>query len=255
MLVHGFTQTAASWRPVADALSNSFDVRTVELPGHGERGADRAASFEEAAAELGELGGEAAYVGYSMGGRLVLRLALDRPDLVRAAVLIGASPGIDDPVQRSRRVDADAELAATLERVGTEAFLEAWLAQPLFDTLPVDAAGLAERAGNDAEALARALRVLGTGSQVPLWDRLAELAPPTLLIAGSCDEKFAVLAGSVSDATGSHVIPAVVDDTGHAVQLERPDLVAGLITDFLTAVAAGHDPATNPAATSTDHRI
>ncbi len=240
---------------MADVLSDSFEVRTVELPGHGERTAESATSFEAAAAELGDLGGEAAYVGYSMGGRLVLRLALDRPDLMRAAVLIGASPGIDDPAERSRRRDADAELADTLERIGTEAFLEAWLALPLFDTLPSDAAGLAERADNDAEALARTFRVLGAGSQEPVWNRLADLAPPTLLIAGARDQKFAVLAGSMSDATGAHVIPAVVDDAGHAVHLERPGLTAGLIADFLTAVDTSHDPTTNPAATSRDHRI
>lgn len=236
VLVHGFTQTAASWGPVTDALSASFDVEAVDLPGHGARGADRPTSFEEVAADLGDRCGEAAYVGYSLGGRLVLRLALDRPEVVRAAVLIGASPGIDDPVQRALRTDADDELATRIEEVGTAAFLDAWLAQPLFATLPAEVAGLADRLDNEPEGLAAALRVLGTGAQVPVWDRLAGLAPPTLLIAGALDEKFAVLAGSMSDATGPHVIPAVVDDAGHAVQLEKPATVAGLVADFLGAV-------------------
>lgn len=236
--MHGFTQTAASWGPVADALSVSFDVETLELPGHGARGAETAGSFESTAADLGDRGGEAAYVGYSLGGRLVLRLALDRPDIVRAAVLIGTSPGIDDPVQRARRKDADEELAAQIEEVGTAAFLDAWLAQPLFATLPAEVPGLAERLDNDPAGLAHALRVLGTGSQTPVWDRLADLVPPTLLIAGALDEKFAVLAGSVSDATGPHVIPAVIDDAGHAVQLEKSATVAGLVSNFLTAVEA-----------------
>ncbi len=234
-LVHGFTQTAASWKPVAALLADEFDVLRLELPGHGDR-SDERLDFPTAAASIGAEAGHAVYVGYSMGGRLVLRLALDRPDLVRAAVLIGASPGIDDPVERSLRRDADDELAVSIERAGVDAFLDAWLAQPLFATLPDDAAGSADRRRNTTAGLATSLRLLGTGTQVPLWDRLPGLEPPTLLIAGALDEKYAVLAGEMSDVTGSHVIPAIVDGAGHAVHLERPGVVAELIRDFATAV-------------------
>lgn len=232
-LVHGFTQTAASWDTVAGLLEDEFEIVRPELPGHGGRADDRL-EFPAAAASLGTAG-EAVYVGYSMGGRLVLRLALDRPDLVRAAVLIGASPGIDDPVARSLRHDAEDELAVSIERGGVDAFLEGWLAQPLFATLPGDAAGLEERRRNTAAGLATSLRLLGSGSQQPLWDRLATLRPPTLLIAGALDEKYAVLAGEISDATGAHVVPAIVDGAGHAVHLERPEVVAGLVRDFALA--------------------
>src|SRR4029453_11220144 len=93
VLVHGFTQTSASWGPVAERLARRFEVVPVDLPGHGGSGAVKV-GFAEAAGLVGGTGGPAAYVGYSLGGRLCLRLALDRPDLVRALVLIGGAPGI-----------------------------------------------------------------------------------------------------------------------------------------------------------------
>ena len=85
------------------------------------------------------------YVGYSQGGRLCLQLALDRPTSVHRLVLVSASPGIADADDRAARVDADERLAQEIERDGVDAFLERWLAQPLFATLPRERAGLDER--------------------------------------------------------------------------------------------------------------
>ena len=188
MLVHGFTQTLRVWAPVAERLAGRFEVVRVDLPGHGGSGGVRA-GFEEAAGLVGEAGGAGVYVGYSLGGRLCLRLALERPDLVRRLVLIGASPGIADPGQREARRDADEALARRIERDGVAVFLDAWLAGPLFSSLPVEAAGREERLANTAEGLAYALRRLGTGVQEPLWDRLGELRPPVLLMAGELDRQ------------------------------------------------------------------
>ena len=156
MLAHGFTQTLASWAPLAGRLRRRWQLVRVDLPGHGGSGALRA-DLPAAAALLGEAGGPAAYAGYSMGGRVCLRLALDRPDLVRALVLIGASPGIEDAADRAARRAADEALARDLERDGVAAFLDRWLAGPLFATLPAGRAGRAERLGNSAAGLAAAI--------------------------------------------------------------------------------------------------
>ena len=233
VLVHGFTQTRASWDEVAGRLAERFEVVGVDLPGHGGSGSVRV-GFEEAAGLVGEAGGAGAYVGYSLGARLCLRLALDRPDLVRALVLIGGSPGIADPDARAERRAADAALAERIERGGVEAFLDAWLAGPLFATLPVEAAGREERLANTAEGLASALRRLGTGVQTPLWDRLGALRPPTLLVAGALDPKFAGIAREMAAAIGPNARVALVPGAGHAAHLERPAETAALVEAFLT---------------------
>jgi 2-succinyl-6-hydroxy-2,4-cyclohexadiene-1-carboxylate synthase len=233
VLVHGFTQTAASWAPLVPALAERFEVVRVDAPGHGGSAGLAPRDMGAAAAALGEVGGPAAYVGYSMGGRMCLRLAVDQPDLVRALVLVGASPGLADGAERAARVAADEALASSIERDGVAAFLDRWLAQPLFATLPAEAAARAERLANPPEGLAAALRLLGTGAQAPLWDRLDGLGMPVLLIAGALDTKFADLAGRMAAAIGPGARVELVEGAGHAAHLERPAEVAGLVARFL----------------------
>jgi 2-succinyl-6-hydroxy-2,4-cyclohexadiene-1-carboxylate synthase len=245
VLVHGFTQTQAAWEPVAARLRARWRLVRVDLPGHGGSAGVRV-GFEEAAAQLGECGGRAAYVGYSLGGRLCLRLALDRPELLRALVLLGASPGIADPAARAERRAADEALAAGIERDGVAAFLDRWLAGPLFATLPRARAGLEDRLANTPEGLAAALRLLGAGVQAPLWDRLAELRCPTLLVAGALDDRFAALAAEMAAAIGPAAHLELVPGAGHAAHLERPTEVAALLDGFLTAHLAAPPEAPPP---------
>jgi 2-succinyl-6-hydroxy-2,4-cyclohexadiene-1-carboxylate synthase len=232
VLVHGFTQTLAAWGAVAGRLAGRRQVVRVDLPGHGGSGAVRV-GFGEAAGLVGEAGGTGVYVGYSLGGRLCLRLALDRPDLVRGLVLVGASPGIADPGARARRRDADEALASGIERDGVAAFLDRWLAGPLFAGLSEAAAGREDRLANRPAGLASALRRLGTGAQEPLWGRLAGLRPPALLVAGALDAKFAGIAREMAAAIGPPARVALVPGAGHAVPLERPDAMAALVEAFL----------------------
>ncbi|HEX6785940.1 MAG TPA: alpha/beta fold hydrolase, partial [Acidimicrobiales bacterium] len=102
VLVHGFTQTGRSWAPIAADLGRDHEVVLVDAPGHGGSSAGRA-DLTEGAALLGAAGGRATYVGYSMGGRLALHLALDHPDHVDALVLLGATAGIEDEEERAAR--------------------------------------------------------------------------------------------------------------------------------------------------------
>jgi 2-succinyl-6-hydroxy-2,4-cyclohexadiene-1-carboxylate synthase len=232
VLVHGLTQTQAAWEPLAARLRAGRRLVRVDLPGHGGSAGVRA-GFAEAAGLLGACGGRAAYVGYSLGGRLCLRLALDRPELVDALVLLGASPGIADPAERAERRLADEALARGVERDGVAAFLDRWLAGPLFATLPPERAGRRERLANTPEGLASALRLLGAGAQAPLWDRLGRLRCPTLLVAGALDAKFAGVAARMAAAIGPAARVALVPGAGHAAHLERPAEVAALLEGFL----------------------
>jgi 2-succinyl-6-hydroxy-2,4-cyclohexadiene-1-carboxylate synthase len=222
VLVPGFTQTGASWDPVRAHLGDDVESTAVDVPG----GRD----FVATAYAIGELGGRAVYAGYSMGGRLCLRLALDRPDLVGGLVLISASPGIADAGERAARRDADEQLAQEIERDGVDAFLERWLKQPLFATLPAEAAGLdARRAGNTVATLTHALRALGPGTQEPLWDRLGDLEPPFLPIVGSLDRKYVDVAFEMAERVGRDVRPELIGGAGHAAHLEQPEAVASLL--------------------------
>ncbi|MDQ3980575.1 MAG: alpha/beta fold hydrolase [Actinomycetota bacterium] len=230
-LVHGFTQTLASWDEVAAWLDKAgVEVVQVDLPGHGGSAGLRL-GFGETALALGGAGGRGCYAGYSMGGRLCLRLALERPDLVSSLVLIGASPGLADAADRAARRDADGRLADDVLEAGTADFLERWLAQPLLQMTQPPESDLIARRTNPPEGLSYALRELGTGRQEPLWDRLGELAMPVLLVVGEHDGKFRAIAERMAGAIGERATLAVVEGAGHAVPLDRPAACARLIAD------------------------
>jgi 2-succinyl-6-hydroxy-2,4-cyclohexadiene-1-carboxylate synthase len=232
-LVHGFTQTGRSWLPVAEPLArDGWRVLLPDAPGHGGSSALRA-DLPAGAHLLGEACGRAVYVGYSMGGRFCLHLALAEPHLVERLVLLGASAGIEDEAQRSARRAADDALAAELERDGVEAFLERWLSGPLFATLPREAAGLADRLRNDAAGLASSLRLAGAGAQADLWPRLPELAMPVTVMAGELDERFTAIGRRLAGAIGANATFTVVPGAGHAAHLERPEELVALLRESL----------------------
>jgi 2-succinyl-6-hydroxy-2,4-cyclohexadiene-1-carboxylate synthase len=225
VLLHGFTQTRQSWRRTARALAGRYRALAPDLPGHGQA-AHRTASFPAVTAYVRALAPQPfTLVGYSMGGRIALHAAFQlRPERL---VLIGASPGIADPVERAARRATDEALAARIEAVGVEAFAAEWGEQPLFAGQPerVRAAANADRLRNTAGGLAAALRGLGTGAMEPLWDRLPELAIPVTLVVGERDEKFRAIAERMRERLPrAHVI--VVPGTGHAPQLEAPEATA-----------------------------
>ena len=244
VLLHGFTQTSASWPPVLiDALERAGDdVLALDAPGHGTASEVHVDLTE--AARLASAHGPAHFVGYSMGGRVALHVALNHPHAVEKLVLIGATPGIEDDAERGARREADEELAVYVETNGVEAFLDRWLANPLFATLPPDAAGREARLANTAAGLAASLRLMGTGMQAPLWDRLATSQHDALFITGERDEKFTDLARRMARSWGGTARVDVVPSAGHAAHLERPDDVAARIVRFL-------HPATSAAESTT----
>jgi len=234
VLLHGFTQGPRSWDPVAGLLGDGVDIVRPTLAGHGGAGAV-SDSFEEAAATLAEsVGGPpATWVGYSMGGRFALRVALERPDLVDHLVLLGVSPGLEDAAERVNRMRRDETLASGLERKGLERFLAGWLAQPLFERLPSAARGMEERMANSAEGLASVLRRYGTGAQEPLWARLGTLAMPVLVMAGEHDTSFVALAVRMAGLLGPGAEVSIVPGAGHAAHLERPEAFTAVLRRYL----------------------
>jgi 2-succinyl-6-hydroxy-2,4-cyclohexadiene-1-carboxylate synthase len=247
LLLHGFTGNAATWAPFMPALSRRFRAIAVDLPGHGDTEAPQDArcfSMARAGADLPALcasvtGGHAPFVvlGYSMGGRVALHLALAAPEHVAALALESASPGIADPEARAARVAADRALAERIEREGIASFVAHWEALPLFASqrrLPREVVERqrAQRLSNRPAGLASSLRGMGAGAQEPLHGRLAELRMPALLLAGALDEQYRALAQSMAPCMPRARVE-IVPDAGHAVHLEQPAAFARALLAFL----------------------
>lgn len=221
VLLHGFGQTGRCWGPLVAALAADHEVVRLDAPGHG-ASSDVAADLPTTGRLAAEAGGPATYVGYSMGARMALHVATEAPDAVRGLVLISGTPGIEDPAERAQRRARDAELADSIRRGGVDAFVDRWLAQPMFAGLPPEARFDDERRRNPAEGLARSLELAGTGEQRPLWDRLGELRVPVLVVAGAEDSRYAAIARRMAEAIGDHARLALVPGAGHSAHLERP---------------------------------
>lgn len=221
VLAHGFTQNARCWGEFGRLLGSKHETTAVDAPGHGQSGHDDA-DLAESGTLIIEAGGPGHYVGYSMGGRMLLHGVLDdRIGEVRSLVLIGATAGIDDAEERVARKAADRRLAADLRETGTEPFIEKWLSGPLFAGLTPEQSCMSKRLENSAEGMAASLENCGTGAQEPLWDRVSEIDIPVLVMAGAADGKFSELGKRLAAAIGSNARFHTVHG-GHAVHLENP---------------------------------
>ena len=239
MVLHGFTQTGRLFGRFGDLLGTSHTLVAVDLPGHGGSDGVRADLPETAAlvsqsvrAHVGD--GPCDLLGYSLGARVALHVMTGTDLAVRRAVLIGATGGIEDPTERRRRRLSDEALADELEASGdVDRFLDRWLSGPMFERLSaLEADGRAERGRNTAAGLASSLRLCGTGTQEPLWVRLANVACPLLTMAGTDDARFAAHALRIASLAPQGVI-SLVPGGGHAVHLSQPAQVWRIVDHWL----------------------
>jgi pimeloyl-ACP methyl ester carboxylesterase len=155
---------------------------------------------------------------------------------VRALVLVGGTPGIEDPAERAERHATDLAQARRIRDEGVAAFVERWLAMPMFAGLPPEGRFEDERRRNSAEGLATSLELAGTGAQRPLWDVLPAIDMPVLVVAGADDHRYAAIARRTAEAIGDNARPALVEGAGHSAHLEQPDRFAALLLPWLAEV-------------------
>ena len=126
-----------------------------------------------------------------------------------------------------------------MQRDGVGPFLERWLDQRLFETLPRDLSQLEIRTrANTVPGSSTSCRDLGQGTQEPLWDRLGSLEMPVLVMTGQWDRTYNDLGTRMAAAIGDNATIAVIPKAGHALHLERPEAVAHELTTWLERSAS-----------------
>src|SRR5688572_33439435 len=93
ILVHGWTCDESSWKEQVPALSKSYRVITLDLPGHGKSGMPKAFSMELFARAVEAVRAEAkvdraVLVGHSMGTPVIRKYALMYPARVAGLVVV-----------------------------------------------------------------------------------------------------------------------------------------------------------------------
>lgn len=240
VLIHGAGDNLQMWYGQAPVFSQRYRVLTYDVRGFGETELPESeVGVELLAADLRELLRAlaidgACVLGYSMGGRIALQLALDEPEMVRALVLsnsgIGVGPRPPGAEERRR------SLFEALERGDLETAAEQMTAASFSPRLKERDPVLFERykrtkLANNPRSFAR---VWGALMQASPPD-VSRLSCPVLLIAGEHDGFMSLEAARASHAAipGSRleVLP-----TGHAAAMEAPQEFNRLVLDFLAGI-------------------
>ncbi len=245
VLVHGSWVDHRSWDLVVPGLSQAMQVVTYDRRGHGQSSlGDRRNPVRDDAADLAALLTEidhypAHVIAHSYAGAVALRLAIDRPEMVRS-LAIHETPFVallaDDPssAPEAERMMAGVREMQGLIRAGhaADAAREladvfsgepgAWARMPaeLRTTWERNAERWAEEYG-DPDALQ------------PDAAGLREVLIPVLLTEGALSPRFLHRITHALASLLRNVQEHELPDVGHAPQLTRPHQYVGLLVNFL----------------------
>ncbi|KAH9772175.1 protein PHYLLO [Citrus sinensis] len=229
LFLHGFLGTGEEWIPIMKAVSGSARCISIDLPGHGGSKMQNhvAKATQEITLSIDVIAdvlyklieqitpGKVTLVGYSMGARIALYMALRFSDKIKGTVIISGSPGLRDNIARKIRRAEDDSRACSLVTHGLQVFLDTWYTGELWER--------------------------------PLWEDLKLCSTPLLIVVGEKDKKFKSIAEKMcyelshgekgSDDLRNEIYEMVeIPNCGHAVHLENPLPVIRAVRQFLTRV-------------------
>jgi 2-succinyl-6-hydroxy-2,4-cyclohexadiene-1-carboxylate synthase len=244
LFLHGFMGNSSDWLTILEKLQYRYFCLALDLPGHGKTrisGDDSQFRIEPTTESIIHYITNLSLkntnlVGYSMGGRLVLYLAMKYPKYFNRIIIESTSPGLMDPIERLNRKQSDLALAREIEQGDMENFLEKWYQQPLFRSLishPNFQQLFNSRLNNDPLALAKSLRYMSVGIQPSLWHKLQKIQLPVFILVGERDQRYRKIALMMTEKIPNATLK-VVRNCGHNIHFENEDLYIDSITHFLS---------------------
>jgi 3-oxoadipate enol-lactonase len=242
VLIHAGICDARMWDPQWETFTRSHRVLRYDLRGFG-RSPIGPGRFSHAGDLLELLEQQqlqkASLVGVSMGGRAALEVALTRPELVEALVLVGAGfPGHDWSAEMNAADEA--EMAALTRGdldAAVEVSLRTWVDGPQRRPEVVDPEVRAQVAEMQRRAYELQLPVWETAEEKHLVDdlaeRLSEVAAPTLVLVGEEDLPDMHEIADRLEREIPNAQRASIADTAHVPSLERPREFDQLVLPFL----------------------
>lgn len=237
-LIHGLGLNRHTWRWHVPALSERYRVLNYDLFGHGESApSPRALSLTAFAGQLVALMDalhveRCAAVGFSLGGMINRRLAIDHSQRVSALAILNSpherSPDLQRQVEERAASVADGGSDSTVE-----AALERWFTQAFRAGRP-DVMDMIRsmRAGNHADSYAQSCMVLAAGVK-ELIRPVPAIVTPSLVMTGELDTGStpAMSHAIAAEIPGAKTI--IVPQLRHMGLVERPKLFTASILDFL----------------------
>ena len=252
VFVHEFAGDCRSWEPQLRYFSRryrciAFNARGFppsDVPEDAAKYSQRRAR-DDIKAVLDHLDlAEAHIVGLSMGGFATLHFGLNYPGLARSLLVGGCGYGAERDRAEQFRGEAEA-CAECLESEGMASFAKTYALGPTrVQFQNKDPRGWREFADmlGEHSATGSALTQRGVQRERPsLWDledAMRNLSVPTLIVTGDEDEPCLVPGIFMKRTIPSSGL-AVIPKTGHAVNLEEPDIFNRVLAEFLDLVEAG----------------
>ena len=249
VFAHEFAGDFRSWEPQVRYFSRLYRVITYNARGYppSDVPTDEAAYSQDIAVEdlrglLDYLGIERAHIcGLSMGGTLALNFGLAHPQMAKSLAIAAAGSGSTDVDAWRENVE---ESSRAMERQGMSAMTDYSQGEARVQLRRKDPRGYREFADQflSHSSLGSALTFRGVQGKRPpvfaLEDEMRELTIPTLIMLGDEDDPCvepSIFMKRCIPTSGLVMFP----QSGHAINLEEPDLFNGILQDFLTAVERG----------------
>ena len=243
VLLHGLLFSQRMFDAQVDALQSRFRCVRMDFRGQGEsegtrKGYDLDTLADDAIALIESLDGARVHLlGFSMGGMVAQRVALNRPELLRSLVLMNTSAERERWTKRPRF--ALLNLAARF--LGLEKVAPRILPLLFSDRFIEDPECADERrrwldmvTANDRVGASRAVR--GVVSRKSILDRVREIELPTLVITADQDRATSPQkANNIHQRIrGSRLV--TIEDSGHMTVAEKPDEVNRALGDFYASL-------------------
>ncbi|MBA1392448.1 2-succinyl-6-hydroxy-2,4-cyclohexadiene-1-carboxylate synthase [Lactobacillus sp. XV13L] len=241
LLLHGFMGSQHDFEQIKPYLTTT--VITLDLLGHGKTKAPLTPSrltFKQQTQDLAEILNTLHFssvniCGYSMGGRLALGLALSFPQFCRQLFLENCTAGIINSQKRKQRQQHDQFLAQKLRQEPLSAFIHYWEQLPLFQSQKTLSPAIQQqiyqqRIQQNPQGLAASLEGMGTGVMPNYWPQLEKFFLPVTLITGNLDTKFSQITQQMHQLF-PHSQRFVVDQAGHNVHLEQPQVYSQILKE------------------------
>jgi 3-oxoadipate enol-lactonase len=239
VLIHGLADDHRLWRKTVPDLSLRHRVILYDVRGHGQ------STIGDADGTLGQLGADlarlmdviglerAAVAGFSLGGTIAMRLAIDHPDRVDVLFAVATSSRVGTAAAEwyaERAGQGNAELKSTIDRDTVDAYhispgeLEEGLA-------------IRRQSTQDPTGYRNAARAMAGLKTAPLDPELVKVRARTLIVCADLDQHCPPRAGEIIAAGIPDSTMEIILGSGHMLPAEKPQELAGLVVGFLREAA------------------
>ncbi|QDK78625.1 alpha/beta hydrolase [Spirosoma sp. KCTC 42546] len=228
VFLHYFGGSALEWQVVMNQLAGQYRCLAVDLRGHGDSEASATGySVPDMANDVVELlrvmNVEAfALVGHSMGGKVALALASQKPAGLQSLVLLAPSPPVPEPIPDNDRADMLANHGQRANAEQTVAKITARsLSQEVKEQIVIDNLRTADVAWK---------AWLTLGSKEDISEQMSNIIIPVAILVGTADQ--ALLPNVQTTMTLPYLKTATldrIDGAGHLLPWETPNDVVAFI--------------------------